>query len=209
MAYNHFQGVIKKNSLSKWLFALMTMLFTAAISAGIISSAQAAHNPAVVTYDLGMCTPSTFSATVTDPDAGHLISNMYLVVSADGDTQFANIPTDGTSADISVGPFAADTTVYWNVFGGGERDYDQPLWNGYGTPSFGADITAYAADQGGFSWVLDGPENPNPFTNFNEVEVSGCSPEVKDDCKNGGWEMYGFKNQGQCIRFVNTGKDSR
>lgn len=32
---------------------------------------------------------------------------------------------------------------------------------------------------------------------------------TKEDCKNGGWETYGFKNQGQCIRFVNTGKDSR
>ncbi|MDP2629222.1 MAG: hypothetical protein Q8P45_00750, partial [Candidatus Harrisonbacteria bacterium] len=34
-------------------------------------------------------------------------------------------------------------------------------------------------------------------------------PETKDDCKNGGWEDFGFKNQGQCIRYVNTGQDSR
>jgi hypothetical protein len=34
-------------------------------------------------------------------------------------------------------------------------------------------------------------------------------PETKDDCKKGGWEDFGFKNQGQCIKFVNTGKDSR
>lgn len=34
-------------------------------------------------------------------------------------------------------------------------------------------------------------------------------PETKDDCKQGSWEEYGFKNQGQCIQFVNTGKDSR
>lgn len=34
-------------------------------------------------------------------------------------------------------------------------------------------------------------------------------PETKADCKNGGWAAYGFRNQGQCIRFVNTGKDSR
>lgn len=30
-----------------------------------------------------------------------------------------------------------------------------------------------------------------------------------DQCKDGGWEDAGFKNQGQCIKFVNTGKDSR
>jgi hypothetical protein len=31
----------------------------------------------------------------------------------------------------------------------------------------------------------------------------------KDDCRKGGWEALGFENQGQCIRFVETGKDSR
>lgn len=35
------------------------------------------------------------------------------------------------------------------------------------------------------------------------------NPQTKDDCKKGGWQQYGFKNQGQCVRFVETGKDSR
>lgn len=34
-------------------------------------------------------------------------------------------------------------------------------------------------------------------------------PTNKNDCKQGGWEDFGFRNQGQCIRFVNTGQDSR
>ena len=34
-------------------------------------------------------------------------------------------------------------------------------------------------------------------------------PRKKDECKNGGWEDFGIRNQGQCIRFVNTGQDSR
>ncbi|MCC5905123.1 MAG: hypothetical protein JJU13_02870 [Balneolaceae bacterium] len=29
------------------------------------------------------------------------------------------------------------------------------------------------------------------------------------DCMNGVWEEFGFRNQGQCIRYVNTGQDSR
>ena len=29
-------------------------------------------------------------------------------------------------------------------------------------------------------------------------------PKKKDDCKDGGWKAYGFANQGQCIRFVNS-----
>ncbi len=37
----------------------------------------------------------------------------------------------------------------------------------------------------------------------------GDSPTNKEACKSGGWKNYGFRNQGQCIRYVNTGKDSR
>src|SRR5205807_9428170 len=35
-------------------------------------------------------------------------------------------------------------------------------------------------------------------------------PTSKDQCKNGGWQTFNtprrFKNQGDCIQFVNTGK---
>jgi hypothetical protein len=29
------------------------------------------------------------------------------------------------------------------------------------------------------------------------------TPTAKDDCKKGGWAGFGFRNQGQCIKFVN------
>jgi hypothetical protein len=41
--------------------------------------------------------------------------------------------------------------------------------------------------------------NPRPKT----------GTEDKDACMDGGWKQMGFKNQGQCVRFVETGKDSR
>jgi hypothetical protein len=34
-------------------------------------------------------------------------------------------------------------------------------------------------------------------------------PTTSDDCKKGGWADFGFTNQGQCVRFVETGLDSR
>jgi hypothetical protein len=34
-------------------------------------------------------------------------------------------------------------------------------------------------------------------------------PATKDDCKDVGWETYGFRNQGQCVRFIETGEDGR
>lgn len=33
--------------------------------------------------------------------------------------------------------------------------------------------------------------------------------QTKEDCQDGGWENYGFSNQGQCVRFIETGSDSR
>jgi hypothetical protein len=33
--------------------------------------------------------------------------------------------------------------------------------------------------------------------------------DAREQCKDGGWEDAGFRNQGQCLRFVNTGQDSR
>jgi hypothetical protein len=47
-------------------------------------------------------------------------------------------------------------------------------------------------------------------TYFDNLKITyKKDPTNKDQCKDGGWESYGFKNQGQCVRFVETGKDSR
>lgn len=35
------------------------------------------------------------------------------------------------------------------------------------------------------------------------------SLENKDQCRDGAWRDLGFRNLGQCVRFVETGKDSR
>ena len=43
-----------------------------------------------------------------------------------------------------------------------------------------------------------------------ECDLETGPPTDKDQCKNGGWERFdiprAFKNQGDCIQFVNTGK---
>ena len=47
------------------------------------------------------------------------------------------------------------------------------------------------------------------FMDIDDIQVEVLDPQTKSDCKDGGWEAYGFRNQGQCVRFVGTGKDSR
>jgi hypothetical protein len=34
-------------------------------------------------------------------------------------------------------------------------------------------------------------------------------PAAKGDCKDDGWAAFGFSNQGQCVKFVNTSQASR
>jgi len=41
---------------------------------------------------------------------------------------------------------------------------------------------------------------------FESEGVTPLAPATEEQCKNGGYALYGFQNQGQCIQFVNTGK---
>lgn len=190
--------------------ALGVLALAIASAVATAAPASAAHNP-VVDVQTAACGETTVTATVSG--TAHLTGNMYLVVDVDGEAQSAHIPpVDGSETSLTVGPFHGQTaetkTVSWRIFGGGERDYDRPLWDGHGQPGFGTAIDDYADEVGSFAWVIAGTDDPNPFTTWNEVDVLGCAI-TKDMCKRGGFADFGFRNQGQCIRFVNTGKDSR
>ena len=63
----------------------------------------------------------------------------------------------------------------------------------------------------GWDSFIDGGSSGPTGVRFDATvsPVVQLDPLTKDDCKDGGWADYGFRNQGQCIRFVNTGTDSR
>lgn len=42
---------------------------------------------------------------------------------------------------------------------------------------------------------------------FDWTRFAVMSLQSKDECKDGGWQAYDFKNQGQCIRYFETGKN--
>jgi len=58
--------------------------------------------------------------------------------------------------------------------------------------------TAILVMPGGLVMKLVSPEPPAPV-----------NPASRDECMKGGWVDFAFRNQGQCIRFVETGEDSR
>lgn len=57
-------------------------------------------------------------------------------------------------------------------------------------------------------FMMEGYE-PFPFLSDVLIWNDGIGPDSRDGCMRGGWEDFGFRNQGQCIRFLNTGTDSR
>ena len=58
--------------------------------------------------------------------------------------------------------------------------------------------TATFNEPGGLVMKLVSPVPPAPV-----------DPANIDECKKGGWSDFNFRNQGQCVRFVETGFDSR
>jgi hypothetical protein len=52
--------------------------------------------------------------------------------------------------------------------------------------------------RGGLVMKFVSPQPPPP-----------TEPQTSDDCKKGAWANFGFRNQGQCVSFVETGLDSR
>jgi len=75
-----------------------------------------------------------------------------------------------------------------------------------------ADLNSFIPSGSGWelSWAF-GINNHGQIVGFGQVNnrfrAFLLTPATsKDLCKDGGWESFGFKNQGQCIQFVLTGK---
>jgi hypothetical protein len=81
-----------------------------------------------------------------------------------------------------------------------------------GTPEPGPFGSLRLIDEFRYDFV-DVPDcrNPNvtspPFWSFGDFTVvdAPSTPTSKDQCKNGGFALFGFKNQGECVAFVQRG----
>lgn len=50
---------------------------------------------------------------------------------------------------------------------------------------------------------------PPPEASEAGGRIDEAEPFTKDDCRERGWEAYGFRNQGHCISYLETSKDRR
>jgi hypothetical protein len=163
------------------------------------------------------------------------ISGNRGVASSDGSSSAGILVTTffggGSAAVIENNELSDNTTAIYVGFDGSDTSMVAAHQNNITGNDFGVVTTAPAVDATCNWWgSVSGPENAtsNPdgegdsaddgvtFEPWLTGEAPGgncngplLNPETKDDCKRGGWRDYGFRNQGQCIRYVNTGYDSR
>lgn len=68
-------------------------------------------------------------------------------------------------------------------------------------------LSVEAGDTFGFRFGGSNGDSNNQLAGTFTVDLN--KPYSQEECKYGGWENFGFINQGQCVRFYETGKDSR
>jgi hypothetical protein len=64
-------------------------------------------------------------------------------------------------------------------------------------------IVATPTECGTFTNTASRPTATEPFTATYTFTVVRCPPPMKDDCKKGGWEEFGFPDQGTCVSAWN------
>lgn len=104
--------------ITRW--AAVAALGVAAGAVALAGPAQADHNiPDIGINQFGDCGETLISTLWTD--GPHMVGNTALVVQLGGEQHIRFI-----GEDIVIGPFTEDTTIRWRVWGGGERNYDDP-----------------------------------------------------------------------------------
>lgn len=136
-----------------------------------------------------------------------------LLVSGSNNTTFATREDLETLNHVTVTEAGWYTLQHVFYDDGGHLSVDLNLLDDTGAVLF-TETRSNAAD------TIPGVVGGNRYGWFTVIDVDGgievdnhelfaLDPSDADDCKKGGWEDFGFRNQGQCIKFVNTGKDSR
>ena len=126
--------------------------------AGLLLAAPAAAHHATPTAEVATGDCGEVTITTTWGADEHQVDTAALVVLVGDEVHTAPI-----GESITVGPFEADTTVQYRVWGGGERDYDDPP----------------LADLGELvEWLRDNPGqelHPDaPGVAWHSLEVTGC-----------------------------------
>ncbi len=152
----------------------------------------------VITYDFE---PFVRTAEILTPLAGETVSGVVDFTATLNDQE----GNDDVQWAVRAETCAAGSGALYGNTAGNDDSFN---WDG---TTFSASIDMSSDTPGNYCFVFNPTEDSDDadVRLTREFVLEMLSPETKNDCKKGGWQEFGFKNQGQCIRYVNTGKDSR
>jgi hypothetical protein len=164
-----------------WRLLIAGTVVLAAAAVGL-ADANAGHNTPNVYVSENMGSDDSFTVDTSWTDDTHQVTNAKLILELDGfETVLVYDFPAPTDLSITGNDPCEPVTGSYRVFGGGERSYDLPLWNGYGGETFTADINAYGAANG-WGWVTAGTDVENQFVNWTEFTVL---PSPLAECEDG------------------------
>ena len=200
---------------------LKLILTTAIVGLALaLPGVSTAARPAPTLQDSVVLTGAPADTTIQTPEGpmfGHVIWELHATSGPNGENpsglvRFSNGPANfggpvtclNVSGDTATINFVSDPSII-------------------SFPPINADgnITVVVTDGQPDTFTIPGPASqqmptecpqlpPDPFRtetldNGDITVVDAQVPTTKAQCKNGGWKQFGFKNQGQCIKFVNHG----
>ena len=188
---------------------ILTMAIVAAALA-LPSASSAAPTPTQdsVTLSGGPATVSTVNDFV--------IYDLNATSGPSGENATGHVTMDATVLATNPFTFHLDGAVTCLAVNGNQASINFTDPN---HPEFGAlrvqvvdgqpDLFTSTPSGGNFSASDCTPTSVPPYGQVMNGDISVVdaqpSPRTKDQCKSGGWAQFGFKNQGQCIAFVNHG----
>jgi PKD repeat protein len=154
-------------------------------------------------------TPGEYVVTLTVTDNVGLKGQSSVTITV-------NAPQAAPTANATATPDSGPAPLQVILDGSGSSDSDGTIvsyeWDlGDGTTASGPVVTHTYATPGTYVATLTVTDDDG-LTGETQVAITVSAsnqPQSDAACKKGGWENFGFSNQGLCIRYVNTGKDAR
>ncbi len=199
---------MKKLTVIAAVVALVALMATSAVAGYSYSSTNEQNKTGTNPLHPGVVGPHAYDIAVEDGQVTLGLVNPFADFACfeyriDGDTTDFNNATH-PNPDID-GPYYRNHCVYNGtyeaVFAASEKVEVRLAYGSHADWYF--DWTTFPQGAG-----EPAPTDPEPEEPERDVD-NPSGPEARAECMRGGWDDFGFRNQGQCVRYVNTGMDSR
>lgn len=147
------------------------------VAAGLVAGGLALAGPASAQLDAAQIDDppefATYSATGCEVSVAWQNDQdlaVWLVVDAGGEVDVTEVPASESATSTVVDMTEVDGLA-WRIFGGPERDYDDPQWS-----IERADLIAYI-EANGDDWVMSGVDGTEEWVTWHTVETpEECQP---------------------------------